>query len=337
MSRTTNRTGVRVNRRAHYVHVESATVRDTRLSFRALGLLTYLLDQSEDWQVRSEQLSTGEGREGRDAIRKALHELARYGYYRLERRRFKNGQRAMGTAISEFAVEQWAQDYETFGQKLDIPVLEQEDGTYLVQYPDGSLGNDGFEPAAGHGAQEEPPAAAEPQDEKPQTAPEPPAEPAPAPRQRKSAEDKATDKDAKPTAADQKAAEKALLDADAEEVASWWWAHAETHLGKYVGDKRGYIAMRNQVRAALAKGYTKKECGRALQEAHVHWPSSQQWQRALGVVTNHIAPGRQANGRVPYSDQATWGGQDDTPTTTDADTGHDDQDDDVSFGVVARA
>lgn len=334
MSRKTLPSGVRVKRRTPFVVIESATVRDKELSYRDLGLLTYLLDQSEDWQVRSEQLSQGKGREGRDAVRKSLHRLASRGYYRLERRRLRNGQTTMGTAISDHPVEQWAADYVTFGQKLDIPVVEQEDGSFRVTYPDGSLGSDGFDPAPAEDTEEPTDAEAA---EEPQAAPEPPAAPARAPRQRKSPEERAAEEEAKQAAVDQKAAEKALLDAGAEEVASWWWADAEKHLGKYVGQANGYVAMRKQVRSALSKGYTKRQCADALRIARKHFPSAQQWQHALGVASNHITPG-QANGRVSYSDQATWGTQDETPTATatGSTAAGDDQDDDVSFGVIAR-
>lgn len=349
MSRLTSRNGVRINRRP-YVHVDSQTVRDTAMSYRALGILTYLLDQSEDWQVKSEQLSKGEGREGRDAVRKALHELARRGHYRLERRRFRNGQNAMGTAISEFRVEQWAKDYVTFGENLTVPVVEQENGSFQVHYPDGSFGTDGFTTEAAGAepdlddeleeetpAEEEPETPAAPAPKPPQTAKPAAAKKAPA----KKATPKASAEEPKEAAA-QKAAEKALLDADAEEVAKWWWADAEKRYGPYVGDKRGYLGMRKQVRNALEKGYTKNQCGKALIRAAKHWPSAQQWQDALGIVTNHIQP-RNAGGRVPYNDAATWGGPGDStsiiPGATNApspSTPADDDHDDATFGIVER-
>ncbi|MFG2408730.1 hypothetical protein ACGFR8_31190 [Streptomyces brevispora] len=327
----------RIKRRTPFVIVESATVRDDRLKYADLGLLTYLLDQSEEWQVRSEQLSKGEGREGRDAVRKMLHRLASCGYYRLERRRFRDGKTAMGTAVSDHPVGQWAADYVTFGEKLDIPVVEQEDGSFRVKYPDGTLGTDGFETpdrdAAPPGddvpegpAEDEPnPPAKAPQPARPVTVAKrvPPARKTTAPK--KTAQER-SDESA------QKAAEKALLDADAEEVASWWWAEAEQRFGPYVGDKKGYVAMRGQVRNALLKNYTKNQCGKALIRAERHWPTAQQWQNALGIVTNHIQPGAR-DGRVPYSDSATWGATDNAPSTVAAGT---DDADDATFGVVER-
>ena len=93
-----------------YVKVPSATARDKRLSFRARGVLVYLLDLPDGWDVRSEQVAS-EGKEGREAVRTALNELAALGYYRLERRRLLNGTFAMGTAIGETPDPEWARQY----------------------------------------------------------------------------------------------------------------------------------------------------------------------------------------------------------------------------------
>jgi hypothetical protein len=336
MSRLTDPTGVRVARRVFHVRVESTTARDDSISFRALGLLTYLLDQKEGWQVRSDQLSKGEGREGREAIRTALRELAAKGYYRLERRRLRTGKVVMGTSVAEYSVPQWIADHSVFSSQKDpsVPVVEQEDGTFLVEYPDGTLGSDGFEPDPRN---EEP---AAPEDETP-PAPEaevaaveePQAEPKPR-RIRRTSAQKAADDAEKRAEADEKAAAKKALDEAAEKVAKWWWDHAEKHLGKFVGRTNGYLAMRSMVRNALAKGYTQRQCADALLRARQHLPSAQQWQTALGVVTNHIAPTR-TNGAVPYSDSATWGNQGETPHDTSDAHAHDDSDD-ATFGVVDR-
>ncbi|MFF0698425.1 hypothetical protein ACFYU4_38045 [Streptomyces tendae] len=339
MSRRTSADGVRIKRRTPFVIIESATVRDTRLKYADLGLLTYLLDQSEDWAVRSEQLCQGEGREGRDAIRKSLHRLASFGYYRLERRRLRDGKTAMGTAISDHPVEQWADDYVTFGKKLDIPVVQQEDGTFRVKYPDGTLGTDGFDTdeadddaPAGDADQEQ---AAEEEPETPAApAPEPAtAEQRPAPAKKTTAPEKTDDE--KAAAAAEKAEQAKELDDAANKVATWWWAHAEMHLGKYVGQKGGFIAVRKMVRRALVAGYSQQECAKALQHARRHFPAAQQWQDALGVVTNHIAP-QQRTGRIPYSDAATWSTPSDDPSAPTTPTADDDADD-ATFGVIERA
>ncbi|MFI6142345.1 hypothetical protein ACIBCC_29660 [Streptomyces griseus] len=366
--RPTSPNGVRVNRRP-YVHVDSATVRDTRISYKALGLLTYILDQSENWQVRSEQLSRGEGREGRDAVRKAQHELAAAGYFRLERRRFLNGQCAMGTAVSEHRVQQWADDYEEFERSLTIPVVEQEDGSFLVKYKDGRLGSDGFAPdvdappadeeedapappdeteapaaeektatelkaeraaAARKAAAEKKAAPAKPNTDAPADPEQPAEKPEAAERPAAPPSGKAA---AKAAAAEEKAAaEKALTDA-AETVARWWWGDAEEHLGVYVGAKGGYVAVRKMIHSALAKGYTQRDCADALRHARKHWPSAQQWQDALGYATKGVMP-RAPHGRVPYSDSATWGTGQNVPGEQGSST-PENTSDDATFGIIA--
>ncbi|MFD9190434.1 hypothetical protein ACFWCA_19650 [Streptomyces phaeochromogenes] len=339
MSRLPEPTGARIDR-PHYVIVGSPTVRNPRLSYRALGLLTYLLDQKEGWVVRSEQLCQGEGREGRAAVRTALRELATEGHYRLERRHLLNGKMAMGTAISEAPKQQWVKDNDLFGSKRDpaVPVVQQPDGTFLVQYPDGTFGPDGFESGLAEGRpvvpEEEPEAEG-------QSAPKEGASAAPpkSARTRRNAVQKAAADQAKSDAAEQKAAEKKGLDAAAEEVASWWWGDAQGNFGPYVGKTNGYVAMRGMVRRALVKGYTQRNCADALRHARQYLPSAQQWQNALGVATGNIVPA-QRSGRIAYSDEATWGhrgegspvpGSPEAPHPTPADDS-----DDATFGVRAR-
>ncbi len=147
---TTNRGGLRKRTRPYQVPLPSPTARLTCISFRALGILALLLDMREGWDVRAEQLANdgkrGDGtgadgkphlREGREAVRTALWELAAAGLYRLERRQGRDGRFRMGTAIADQPIAAWAEQAGVFGDQ-PIPVVEQADGTFHVRYPDGT-------------------------------------------------------------------------------------------------------------------------------------------------------------------------------------------------------
>lgn len=60
--------------------LDNEPINDDQLSFRALGLLTFLLSKPDGWRVNALDLSKGEGREGREALRTALAELQKRGY-----------------------------------------------------------------------------------------------------------------------------------------------------------------------------------------------------------------------------------------------------------------
>lgn len=85
----------------HFTILRNDVLRDTRLSFRARGLLAAILSRPDNWTIRSNQLCL-EGKEGRDAIRSALSELAEYGYLHVEKVRMPDG---------TFATEQVIFDY----------------------------------------------------------------------------------------------------------------------------------------------------------------------------------------------------------------------------------
>jgi hypothetical protein len=134
--------GLRVRRR-QYVNVPAATVNDPRLSFKALGLLVWALNKPPGWDLRSAAIAAERSQDGKSAVQSAFRELGTLGYYRIERRRLRNGRFSMGTAISEEPVPEWAQQYAEYGGP--VPVIQQPHGSFLVQRKDGSLEPDGFE------------------------------------------------------------------------------------------------------------------------------------------------------------------------------------------------
>lgn len=85
----------RLNFEDQYTVMPNAWARDSRLSYKAIGLLVHLLSHREGWSVTSESLATG--KTGRDAVRSALQELEECGYLRRERERDEQGR--LGDAI----------------------------------------------------------------------------------------------------------------------------------------------------------------------------------------------------------------------------------------------
>jgi hypothetical protein len=107
-------TTIRVAHRRRFTTIDQATVNDERLSFRARGVLAWLLDKADDWHCDSEVIARA-GTEGREAVRVALKELEDHGYLRRER---VQGDRGHWCTIT------WV--YEVPGQTEDgFPVVGQ--------------------------------------------------------------------------------------------------------------------------------------------------------------------------------------------------------------------
>lgn len=80
-------------RHAHirdYVVISNAVFEDTRLSFKAAGLIGYLLTKPDDWEIRADQLRMSHT-DGRHAVDTALEELAAAGYLERRRERDRHG------------------------------------------------------------------------------------------------------------------------------------------------------------------------------------------------------------------------------------------------------
>lgn len=73
--------------RDRFTVIDRRAVNDDSLSFRARGILVWLLDKPDGWRVDSEQIADA-AKEGRDAVRTALNELATAGY--ITRRKYQN-------------------------------------------------------------------------------------------------------------------------------------------------------------------------------------------------------------------------------------------------------
>ena len=93
-------TTFRVARRSRYAVIDRATANDDTLSFRARGVLLWLLDKPDDWRCDSEVIARA-GTEGREAVRTALRELEGAGYLRREKVRSEKGRWVTVTTVYE--------------------------------------------------------------------------------------------------------------------------------------------------------------------------------------------------------------------------------------------
>lgn len=83
---------------SEFLLVRNDVVRDTRLSYRARGLLVAILSRPDNWRTDSTQLAR-EAKEGRDAVRAALNELKLAGYLIQTKRRDEKGHWVTETVI----------------------------------------------------------------------------------------------------------------------------------------------------------------------------------------------------------------------------------------------
>lgn len=82
-------TTIRVGKRHRYTSIDRSALNDRRLTFRARGVLAYLLDKPDDWKTNADSIAAA-GVEGREAVRRALRELEACGY--LTRKKWRNPQ-----------------------------------------------------------------------------------------------------------------------------------------------------------------------------------------------------------------------------------------------------
>lgn len=93
-------TTIRVSRRDRWTTIDRRTINDADLSFKARGILIWLLDKPDGWRVRSADIER-HGAEGREAVRAALRELEAAGYMERHRSRGELGRWQTETVVRE--------------------------------------------------------------------------------------------------------------------------------------------------------------------------------------------------------------------------------------------
>lgn len=113
-----------------FAQIRNDALSDGRLSFKARGLLAYLLSRPVGWETSTDRLAS-QGVDGRDAIRTAMWELERFGYVIRSQSRDKAGQ----WQHDQMVTDQPEQDNAS-SQVTDITAGQTRDGFSVVGAPD---------------------------------------------------------------------------------------------------------------------------------------------------------------------------------------------------------
>ncbi len=87
-----------------YTVVDNDILRNHALSFKARGILAYLLSMPDHWVCRVNHLATV-GPDGRDAVRTGLRELEDYGYITRHKERDHAGRVRTVTVVHDYPVK----------------------------------------------------------------------------------------------------------------------------------------------------------------------------------------------------------------------------------------
>ncbi|MFE5717653.1 hypothetical protein [Streptomyces erythrochromogenes] len=99
-----------------YTVLPTATLEDARLSFRARGILAYLLAKPDTWKVAADRIAKA-GKEGVEAVRTALRELKDAGYYRVVTERMADGTLRRITEVYDQAQDWAAEEFRKLEEK----------------------------------------------------------------------------------------------------------------------------------------------------------------------------------------------------------------------------
>ncbi|MGB1041527.1 MAG: hypothetical protein ACPGVD_11680 [Flavobacteriales bacterium] len=105
----TLKTIFRVSNKEKYSLISDFALQDKRLSFKARGVLSYLLSKPDDWIIKVSELNDASP-QGKRAVQSALKELRNLGYAKLAW--IKDGENRMKSQyfISELPVPEWIEN-----------------------------------------------------------------------------------------------------------------------------------------------------------------------------------------------------------------------------------
>lgn len=121
-----------IKRENPYAQIDKRPLCDPRLSYKATGVLCYLLSKPCDWEVRLEELA-GAKTDGLDAVRTAMQELRQHGYAKLETVRDDGTGRVIG--------KRWVVFELSGGDAVDLRKHRQRQNTDIGKIPTSGKSN----------------------------------------------------------------------------------------------------------------------------------------------------------------------------------------------------
>ena len=108
---------IRKKQKERFSIVDNKVIEDKRLSFKARGLLIYMLSKPDDWKFYTDELAKRSSKDGVSAIKSALNEIENAGYLTRKQEHKKNGQ---------FASQDWIlTDTSTIPPQVEKPLADK--------------------------------------------------------------------------------------------------------------------------------------------------------------------------------------------------------------------
>lgn len=121
---------IKTKKEKNYTVLDNTFIKDTRLSWKAKGLMTYLLSLPDDWTIHLSEIEK-HATDGKSALRSAINELKELGYLKAEQKRENNRFAEMVYII----IENPAEDFPLtdFQQTENLQTEKQETENQTLQ------------------------------------------------------------------------------------------------------------------------------------------------------------------------------------------------------------
>jgi hypothetical protein len=135
---TNDKSIVRVKKNTNYSVVDNTAALDTRLSWKAKGIIFYALTRPDDWQFYLCEISK-RSTDGIDSVRSGMAELIKYGYVTRERKQDDKGKfyyeytiYEIGSQNQPYAIKPYTDNPHAVNPYTDNPTLLNTDNNQIL-------------------------------------------------------------------------------------------------------------------------------------------------------------------------------------------------------------